>query len=198
MKERRLWWIAAGVLTLALALAFPLRDWTQRTVITPLAVILWVMNLFYRSMPQLLWWVLVVMVVIIMLIGSLAPPEIFTPRDRNKSALLHGPVESLSLAIKKTREGPYFKWMIANRLGKLAYQMLVQREGGEKRSVFAPLVGADWQPSQALRKYLEVGLHGSFAEYPVSEQSSRRGASPLDVEIQEAVEFLENRLEIGS
>lgn len=198
MKERRLWWVVGIVLTLTFVLAFPLREWTQRAIITPLAVILWVMNLFYRSMPQLLWWVLLTLLVIVMVLGSLAPPEIFIPRERDKRKLPLGPVESLSLEIKKTRDGAYFKWMIANRLGKLAYQMLLQREGGENRSVFAPLVGADWLPSAGLRKYLEVGLHGSFAEYPVSEQASRRGASPLDLEIQEAVEFLEERLEVKS
>lgn len=197
MKERRLWWVAGIVLALTFTLAFPLREWTQRVVITPLAVILWGLNLFYRSMPQLLWWVILTTVVITMTVGSLAPPELFLPRERDKLEPAHGPVESLAGEIKKTRGGAYFKWMIANRLGKLAYQMLVQREGGNKRSAFAPLVGADWQPSQGLQKYLEVGLRGSFAEYPISE-APRRGSSPLDLEIQEAVEFLEERLEVKS
>lgn len=196
MKDRRLWWTAGVVLGLALVMAFPLRDWTQRTFITPLAVILWTLSLFYRSMPQLLWWVLDVMVVLVMLIGSLAPPEIFTPRDRNPPKPLQGPVESLALSIQKTRDGAYFKWMVANRLGKLAYQMLIQREGDGRRSVFAPLVGADWTPSPQLQKYLEVGLHGSFAEYPDSERVMRINGSPLDVEIHEAVEFLEGLSEI--
>ncbi len=198
MKDRHLGWIAAGVLTLTFVLAFPLREWVQRAIITPLAVILWGMNLFYRSMPQLLWWVVLVLVVAVMLIGSLAPPEIFLPRERGKAKTPQGPVESLSLAIRKTRDGAYFKWMIANRLSKLAFQMLVQRDAGEHRSVFAPLVGVDWQPSPGLQKYLEVGLRGSFSEYPESERASRFGASPLDLEIQEAVEFLEDHLEIGS
>ncbi|MFZ5879012.1 MAG: hypothetical protein ACOY0R_06565 [Chloroflexota bacterium] len=197
MKKRRLWWVAGIVLALTFTLAFPLREWTQRAVITPLAVILWGLNLFYRSMPQLLWWVILTTVVITMAVGSLAPPEIFTPRERDRARPSHGPVESLSQEIKKTRDGAYFKWMIANRLGRLAYQMLVQREGGNKRSAFAPLVGVDWQPSRGLQKYLEVGLHGSFAEYPTSE-TLRHGSSPLDVEIREAVEFLEEHLETGS
>ena len=57
--------------------------------------------------------------------------------------------------------GTYFKWLIANRLGKLAYQMLLDRESGRPRSVFAPLLGLDWEPSNELRQYLETGLHGS-------------------------------------
>jgi hypothetical protein len=198
MKDRRLGWIAAGVLTLTFVLAFPLREWVQRTIITPLAVILWGMNLFYRSMPQLLWWVVLALVVIVMLIGSLAPPEIFLPLERGKAKTPQGPVESLSLAIRKRRDGVYFKWLIANRLSKLAFQMLVQRDAGEYRSIFAPLVGVEWQPAPSLQKYLEVGLRGSFADYPESERASRLGDSPLDLEIQEAVEFLEDHLEIGA
>ena len=196
MRDRRLWWAAGVLLTLALVMAFPLRAWTQRTLITPLAVILWGLGLFYRSMPQLLWWVVVVFSVLVMLIGSLAPPEVFTPRDRDKSKPSQGPVENLALSIQKTRDGAYFKWMLANRLGKLAYQTLRQCEGESGRSVFAPLVGADWKPSPRVQTYLEVGLHGSFAEYPDSERGMRINGSPLDVEIHEAVEFLEEHSEI--
>jgi hypothetical protein len=196
IKQRRFWWLAGVVVTLALVMAFPLRDWTQRMFITPLAVILWTLGLFYRSMPQLLWWVLSVLVVLVLLLSSLAPPEVFSLRNRDKSKPPQGPVENLALSIQKTRSGAYFKWMVANRLGKLAYQMLIQREGGRNRSVFAPLVGVDWEPSPSLQKYLEVGLHGSFAEYPDSERILRLNGSPLDVEIHEAVAFLEERSEI--
>lgn len=196
MNARRTWWLAGAVLALTFVLAFPLRDWTQRTFITPLAIILWGMNLFYRSMPQLVWWVLDVLVVLVLLIGSLAPPEIFTPRERDRSRPPQGPVESLALSIKQTREGAYFKWMLANRLGKLAYLMLARREGDRTRSAFAPLTGADWTPAPHLQKYFEVGLRGSFAEYPDSERVVRINGSPLDVEILEAVEFLEGKLEI--
>lgn len=194
-KNRRLWWIGAGVILLAWVLAFPLRDVLQRTVIVPLAFFLWSLGLFYRSMPQLVWWILAAMVVTMMLAGSLGPGEKFNPKEKLKSTPPQGQVEGLAVSMLKAKRGVYFKWIVANRLGKLAYQMLVRREGDQSRSVFAPLVGADWQPDPRLQKYLETGLHGSFSDYPDSERFTRASASPLDLEVREAVEFLESQSE---
>ena len=196
MKKRRLWWIAAGVILLALALTFPLRDVFQRTVVVPLAYFLWSLGLFYRSAPQLAWWILAVVIVTTVLLGSLGPGDKYTPRATPKSKPPQGQVEGLAVSIHKTsRRGVYFKWIVANRLGKLAYQMLVRRESDKSRSVFAPLVGADWQPAPLLQKYLETGLHGSFSDYPDSERFTRTSALPLDFDVREAVEFLESQLE---
>jgi len=196
VKKRRLWWIGAVVILLALVLAFPLRDVFQRTVVVPLAYFLWSLGLFYRSMPQLAWWILAVMIVTMMLAGSLGRGEKFNSQETPKTIPPQGQVEGLALSIHKAaRRGVYFKWIVANRLGKLAFQMLVRREGDKSRSVFAPLVSADWKPDPRLQKYLETGLHGSFSDYPDSERFTRTSASPLDLEIREAVEFLESQLE---
>jgi hypothetical protein len=182
------------VLALALLLAFPLRELFQRTVIVPLAYFLWTLALFYRTMPQLVWWVLAVLIASLLVVGSLAPGERFAQRAVPGRPASQGQVEGLAEYILKAPQGVYFRWLVANRLGKLAHRMLVQREGDKSRSVFAPLVGADWQPSPRLRQYLETGLHGSFAEFPKSDRA-RSTDSPLDLDIDEAVTFLESQLE---
>jgi len=195
VSRRRLWLVGGAVVALALLLAFPLRDVLNRTVIVPLAYFLWVLGVFYQAMPQLIWWVLALLVAMILVAGSLAPGERYARRRILKSAAIHGQVEGLAQAIEKGRRGIYFRWIVANRLGKLAHKILVQREGNPQRSVFAPLVGADWQPSSALQSYLETGLHGSFSDYPASERTGAPAASPLDLDIEEAVRFLESKLE---
>jgi hypothetical protein len=101
-------------------------------------------------------------------------------------------VEALALSLQKAERSTYFKWVIANRLGKLAYQVLLQRESGRPRSALAPLRGIDWEPSQELQTYLETGLHGSFADFPnVRRPFGQAPSTPLDHDIREAVEFLE-------
>ena len=67
------------------------------------------------------------------------------------------------------------------------------------RSVFAPLVGADWAPRKELQNYLETGLHGSFADFPhVNRLFGTAPKTPLDFDVSEAVEFLESQVENGS
>jgi hypothetical protein len=100
------------------------------------------------------------------------------------------------VSLRKAEQGIYFKWLIANRLGKLAYQILLHRESGRPRSVFAPLVGVDWEPTKVLQNYLETGLHGSFADFPDVRRPFRTmKKTPLDLDIAEAVDFLESQLE---
>lgn len=186
--------IVAGVVIAALLLAFPLRNVVYEMVILPLAYILWILGLVYRSLDQGVWWVVLIVAVLIVLLRSMLPEG----KPKQKTILYkkveRGQVESLAVAMQRVSHGVYFKWLVANRLGKLAHQTLVQRSYGKPRSVFAPLVAEDWEPSPAIRQYLERGLHGSFADYP----NKRFGfytppdKTPLDLDVNQVVEFLES------
>jgi len=187
-----------GVAVIAALLAFPLRNAIYEAVVIPVAYIAWELSLLYHAFSQITWWWLSIAVVLLMLAFSLAPK--FKPRrgHTEKPKLKHGQVEDLAIWLGRAKGGTYFKWLVANRLGKLAYQMLLHRESGRPRSVFAPLLGLDWEPSSELRQYLETGLHGSFSDFP---QPRHRLApappTPLDYDIDHVVEFLEAQVENG-
>jgi len=194
--RRRL--IIIAILIVAGILAFPLRDAIYDAVVIPVAFIAWNLSLMYRSVSQgILWWILI-FVVIFILAFSLVPRP--SPREltRLKSKPRHGQIEGLGIWLHRAESGIYFKWLVANRLGKLAYQILLHRESGRPRSVFAPLLGSDWEPAEELQKYLETGLHGSFADFP---NTKRRLAAPrhtpLDFDVAQAVDFLESQVENG-
>jgi hypothetical protein len=54
----------------------------------------------------------------------------------------------------------------------------------------------DWQPSKELQKYLETGLHGSFSDFPTPPRPlAAPPKTPLDYEINKAIEFLESQVE---
>jgi hypothetical protein len=196
MSPQRRWLIILGVMIIAALLAFPLRTTIYEMVVIPLAFFGWELGLFYHSLSQAVWWWVIFAVIFLMLIFSLLPE--FTPvhKEESKSKPKHGQVEDLAIWLGRSKSGTYFKWLIANRLGKLAYQILLHRESGRPRSVFAPLLGTDWEPSQALRQYLEVGLHGSFSDFPNPNRFlAAPPPTPLDYEVREAIEFLESQVE---
>ena len=195
MTPARRWLIVIAALTLAGVLAFPLREPIYRTIVIPAAFILWNLDLLYRSLPQGAWWWVMIVLVVIMLVLSLVPRGQFRRRESAKRKSPEGQVESLAVWLKKADHGIYFKWLVANRLGKLAYQILLQRESGRPRSVFAPLVGPDWEPPRDLQAYLETGLHGSFADFPAPGRFSSQQHTPLDHSVEEAVEFLEAQVD---
>jgi len=183
--------ILIAALIIAGILAFPLRETIYGIVVVPVAYIAWNLNLVYQTFSQGVWWWVVALIVFFMIAFSLMPRPQLRSRGGPKSKPPQGQVEGLSVWLRRAERGTYFKWLIANRLGKLAYQILLHRESGRPRSVFAPLVGTDWEPAEVLQKYLETGLHGSFADFPNSGFLSTRQPTPLDLNVAEAVEFLE-------
>jgi phosphate/sulfate permease len=196
MSRTQRWLIMGGVLVIAALLAFPLRTTIYETVVIPLAFVAWEAGLLYRSLSQVIWWWLIIAIVLFMLAFSLLPQFKPSRKDEKKSKPKHGQVEELAIWLGRAKSGVYFKWLIANRLGKLAYQILVHREAGRPRSVFAPLVGLDWKPSRELQKYLETGLHGSFSDFPTPRRTLvAPPKTPLDYEVSQAVEFLETQVE---
>ena len=187
--------ILAGILLIAALLAFLLRETIYEIIVIPVAYVAWNLNLLYRSFSQGTWWSVIVFTVLFLLIFSLVPQPSFYRRVERKVRPSQGQVESLATWLHKAEKGIYFKWLVANRLGKLAYQILLQRESGRPRSVFTPLLGVDWEPGKELQQYLETGLHGSFADFPNTSRFSAHQATPLDLDVAEAVDFLEEQVQ---
>ena len=188
--------ILIAILTLSALLAFPLRNTVYEVLVVPVAYLVWAFGLFYHSLPQIVWW-LVIAVFILYLFGKSIFPEIKFTRKREQNYMPpRGQVEQLSDWIHKSEKGVYNRWLVANRLGRLAFQMLVQRDSGRTRSLFAPLDGPDWNASPKLTGYLQAGLHGSFADYPSQGNPFHPPVkTPLDHDIHDAVDFLETKIE---
>jgi len=190
------WFAVIGLMGIAVLLAFPLRGIAHQLIVLPLAYAMYRLNLIYLSLPQEFWWLGVILVTIFLLARSLFPDLGSFRESAPPAAQTHGQVESLATSIRKTDKGIYFKWLVANRLGRLAYQILLQREHRRPRSIISPLEGEGWGPAAELKEYLEKGLHGSFADFPNSNWS--RFIAPektvLDHDVADAVEFLEKQV----
>jgi hypothetical protein len=138
-------------------------------------------------------------VVALFVIGRSLLPELEAGRKSIAyKKVERGSVEALSTALAKRDRGIYFKWLVANRLGKLAYQILTQHEQGQPRSVFAPLTAAGWDAPPEVQEYLEKGLRGSFAEFPSASWKTFAAPvkTPLDQDVRQVIEFLESKTEL--
>lgn len=180
---------------LCLIAAFAFRKLIYQIVIVPLAYVWWFLGLYYHLLPQaVIWIVLIFLIVLTTLRGLLFEIPIGRPRYV-KAKKSQGPVEALSVLIQKSSEGNYYKWSIANRLGRAARELIDQREGRKLKQKFTRLTNhRDWQPPQEVAAYLEAGINGSFADYP-RRTWSRSPQTPLDVDPQQVIEYLESELE---
>lgn len=196
-RSRRLL-LALGLLIVTGLLAWILRGIVYEVVILPVAFLGFQLGIWYHSLSQGLWWWLILIIVLFMLVFSLIPEDKPGAQKKTRPRPKRGLVEQLSMEMGRAKSGQYFKWVVANRLGRLAYQILLHRENGRPRSVFAPLVGEGWQPSHELQRYLETGLHGSFADFPNSKNPFNTPRhTPLDHDVAGVVEFLESQVENG-
>ena len=190
---RQRWLPMLGVIVIAALLAFPLRAVVNQLVLVPIAYLLFLLKLLYVSLDQAVWWLAAVFGVLLILGQSLLPD--LKPVKKLIPFAKHerGTVETLAVALDKSQKGIYFKWLIANRLGRLAYEILLQREHGKPRSVFAPLTSEGWEATPEVQEYLERGLHGSFADFPNSRWGSFSPPekTPLDHDVADVIEFLE-------
>ena len=185
-----------AALLLALVLAYALQDVIRETLIVPLVYLLWVLGLYYNAFPQIILWICLVVVVMLMLFGSLGSEVVRKENAEEEKKPIQGPIEILAISLEKSRGGIYIKWQIAHRLGKLAREMLVQRGDRSSNKTIGPLTGRDWHPSAPVGEYLEVGLNGSFADYPNPRWPfGRPKPTPLDLDVKEAVDFLAAEME---
>jgi hypothetical protein len=176
------------VALLCLTAAFVFRKLIYEIVVVPLAYVWWLLMLYYHLLPQAVIWIALIFIILFTAVrGLLMEIPVARPAP-SKRKTPQGPIESLAAQIHKSHDGIYYKWNIANRLGRAARELLDQREGRKQK--FTQLVGRGWDPPQDISAYLESGVNGTFADH-----AKKKGRTPLDLDPQEAIVYLESELE---
>lgn len=196
MKLRQ-WLALAGILIISLLLVFPLRDAVHQIVVVPLAYLFWVVSLYYQSIAEVLVWAVFLVVIGIILITSLVVMPRRPARLPGAKREFEGPVERFAKSLDKANKGNYYRWRVAHRLAKIARELLAQREGLEVNQVHANrLTGQDWSPPPEINEYFQAGLFDSFAAYPRPRWwILHPEPTPLDLDVTEAVDYLEAQIE---
>lgn len=193
MLRRRPFFIFLFIL-FSLIAAFVFRKMIYQAVIVPLAYLWWLITLYYHVLPQAGIWIVLIFIILFTAVRGLLMELPIGRTTLLKKKTSQGPVETLSALIHKTDQGSYYKWTIANRLGRVARELLDQREGRQLKQKFTRLNGRDWNPPQDVEAYLETGVNGSFADYP-KRTWSRSPRTPLDLNPQQVIEYLESEME---
>jgi hypothetical protein len=180
------WPVMVGIGGASLLLAFLLRDVVYQLVIVPLAYLLWLLQLYYALIPQWVLWSLLLVLLFLVVLWNLLPESRPSARTKSRHGQLKGGVEELALWIRKARRGNYFKWQLANRLGKIARRL---------NDMSGPR-GRQPSSSEAVEKYLDAGLNHSFVDFlgPRS-PFERPPRTPLDIDPKGVADYLESQME---
>ncbi len=186
MKRTRLVLFGAVLIT-SLILAYVLRDVIYNLVIVPLAYTLWLADLVYRALPQVVKWVVLIVVLAIASLWRLIPDLPQATKSPPRGRPVEGRVQALAYGIHRARGSNYFKWHLANRLGRLA-RRIAQTTGR----------AADGSEDQSIHQYFSAGVNQSFVDFPTPRGPfARRTSTPLDVDPGEIIAYLESRMELN-
>ena len=192
--NRRTLLLGIAALLVTLVLAFFLEDVIRRVIITPLAYLAWLIGLLYSAIPQLLLWILLLAGMLLIALTSLVRWLYTARRFEEPVTPSQGPVEILARWVANTQgKGLYYKWMVANRLGKLWREI---NGGAADPSLLEKVTSSK---PQAARRYLKAGLDESFVDYPAPALPfQRRSPTPFDLDVKEAVDYLEEQMEANN
>ena len=119
-------------------------------------------------------------------LATFTPQSRFSSRKVTKKNQIQGPVELLATWMLKSREGIYFKWLIAHRLGRLNRELGGNMGSGDRTT----------SELDAVEKYLDAGLNKSFADYPYpANPFATPKPTPLDLHPKKAIDYLESKME---
>jgi hypothetical protein len=187
--------IALGLMVVAAAvLAYLLKDAVAAMLFEPVSYVWYALNLFYLSIAQVIFWFGVVVIAALIAFGSLygkfGSPRLVEEDTKPK----HGPVANAARHISRSSEGIYYKWLVANRFGKLARSIVASSVVQETTGNVNPQ-DPSCQPPLEIIAYLESGLMKTFTDYPNRAWLGRPVATPLDVDIEQVIAYLESQME---
>jgi hypothetical protein len=186
LKNWRL--LLSAVVVILIALVFiPLRREVAGMIVNTAAYAIWAANFYGSAIPQQVLWFL-----LLILISYIAVSSFYGRTSKGEPAALSappafGPVEALARRIDAGRRGVYFKWQIANMLGKI--HQTRQQAGSRGTSGRVP------SPPAEIQAYLDAGVNTSYADYPFDWFKPKK-PTPFDIELTQVLDYLEDQMEI--
>jgi len=187
-------WILGITLLVSAAMAYFLQDIILSLLFEPLSYVWYALTLLYYSIAQVIVWFVLMVSVALVAFGSLYGEFRLAGSMKVESVPVSGPIEKLAGQISSGDEGIYNKWLVANRLGKLAQSIFQRRSGHEGSSNSTLDIGVPGAPAE-VKSYLDAGLQSTFADFPRRRWFSPRPQTPFDLDIEEVIAYLESKME---
>ncbi len=184
--SRLRWPVLVALIVVSAVLGYFLRDVVNEVVIVPGAYALWILSFYYSAIPQWIVWTVVIAILCLAAVWNLIPDVRPVTRRVRIQREPEGEVEALTVWLTKARRGNYFKWQLANRMGRIARRLdeLSGRRGRPRSE------------DESVEKYLDAGTNYSFVDFPTPRGLlRRRSQTPLDADPNAVADYLESLME---
>jgi hypothetical protein len=191
MKVRRIIPLAVALVA-AFLLAFPLRGLVESQIILPAARVFWMIQGFYASRSQSIYWILALLVAVVVALVSLRMPDLQDRFGRSKRADSRAAVAELAFWLQRRRSGDYPRWYVAHILSDLAGNLLSRRD--QERHA-RRLAGSGWNPPEAVARYLNSALNTTYADVQRRKKAGSPTESTFNQDLDPVISYLESYLE---
>lgn len=195
--------LAAIILLLAIPLRLLLLDEVRRVLLGPLLPLVRAGQLLSQAIPQALLWALALLLAGAIALRSLNWRPGPAPRRRAAIGWHAGPVRVWVQWLQEQGQGDYFRKRLAHRLGRLLVQALAPYERLTAQQARRLLDRLEAPPE--VRAYLQAGFEpeppATITRWSILARLKSRfrvntQRSPLDLDPEEVVRFLETQLEV--
>lgn len=180
--------LSTALLILVAVLLFPVRHELAGAVMSFATYLIWSVNILGMVIPQQVLWAFLLVLILYIAIGSFYGKRYREEKSTENQPPIIGPVEAMAGYIEERHRGVYFKWQIAHLLGKI--QQTIKDTASHRNSNLIP------QPSNRVQAFLDAGMNTTYVDYAPDGLTIKNNSTPLDIELEQVVAYLEEQMEI--
>ena len=183
-----------------LLLAYLLKDAIRIYVLEPILYAVRIVSLLYDILPQYIWWGGLVLILALLALRSFGRRQPLTARRKPPAEDRLSQVRAWTQSVTQASGGTFnARWLLARQVARLAVDMIAHQERMNSGQASLRLQSGQIPMPPEIRDYLLAGLglpeQSQFAD--LLPMRSDHGASPLDLNPEIVVEYLENRIQTG-
>ncbi|MEW5957726.1 MAG: hypothetical protein AB1801_08390 [Chloroflexota bacterium] len=192
MKKR--WLSLALMLLLAVLLTWRLRDFVAEALV-PLYYLYWVGRRLLETIPQVILWAVFLLVALLLAGGSLLRPPPGQSAGRRAASPRPNRIEAWVKLLGQADQETYYRWQLAQHLQELTLDALAHHQRLSLKEIRQQLAGRRLNLPPEIVAYLRASLT-SFSHFAgPAKRYPPPPASPLDLEPERVIQFLEEKLD---
>jgi len=177
-------WVSIAVVILLAGILLSYRNLIAGWLVYSFSYLVWSFNLFGRVVPPQGIWIALIILVLYVAVGSFYGKRSREAQSQIDASPVTGPVEAMADWIEERRRGVYFKWRIANLLGRV-HQAQYENSAGRMQL-----------PAEDVKSFLDAGLNASYMDFPTPGMLQKSEPTVLDIDLEPVLDYLEDEMEI--
>jgi hypothetical protein len=182
------------ILLIAILLAPLIRNFIRDVVVIPLLYLVWIGRIVFDTIPQTAFWGCFLVIALLMAAASLLKQRESPSRIREVKTVQLGRVETWAKLIRQAAQEDYYQWRLAQPLRELIVETLAHEARLTSKQIKQRLRDEQLDLPAEIHAYLQASLKSlSHLSAPRFRFRSSRRASPLNLDPESVVQFLEER-----